>query len=71
MGHNDDCIVKVNEELLQPRDRIKVKMVGRLVEEQDIRVAEQCLSQEYLDLLRTCQFLQIFIMKVCLNSKPV
>ena len=40
MGYNDDRILEVDQELLEPCDRIEIQVVGRLVEEQDIRVAE-------------------------------
>ena len=40
MRNDDDRVVKVDQELFQPCDRIQVQMVGRLVQKQDIRVAE-------------------------------
>ena len=50
MGYHDNGILKVDQELLQPCDRVQIQMVGRLVEEQDVRIAEQCLCQENFDL---------------------
>ena len=71
MGYNDNRVVKVNEELFQPCDRVQIQMVGRLVEEQDVRVAEQGLSQKDFDLLRACEFFHIFIVKIGFNPKAV
>ena len=50
MGYNDDGIVKVDQELFQPADRIQVKMVGGLVEQKDIRIAEQGSCKQDFDL---------------------
>ena len=45
MGYDDNGILKVNEEFLQPCDRIEIQVVGRLVEKQDVRVTEQCFRE--------------------------
>ena len=44
MRYYDDGIVKVNEKFLQPFDSIQVQMVGRLVQQQDIRISEKRLG---------------------------
>ena len=51
MRYDDNSIVKVDQELLKPVDRLKVEMVRRLVEQQNVRIAEQCARKKYLDLL--------------------
>ncbi len=49
MGDDDHSIFKIDQKLLKPADGVEVEMVGRLVEQQDIGVAEQRLRQKYLD----------------------
>ena len=60
MGYNDDRILKVDQELLEPCDRIEIQVVGRLVEKQDVRIAEQRLCEKNFDLLGTGQDLSSF-----------
>ena len=43
MGYDDHGVLEVDEELLEPLDGVQVEVVGRLVEEQDVRVTEQRL----------------------------
>ena len=57
MGNHDHSVVKIDQELLQPPDGIQVQMVGRLVEQKDIRVSEQRARQEDLDFLVSGQLL--------------
>ena len=40
MGYHDNGILKVDQELLKPCDRVEIQMVRRLVEEQNIRISE-------------------------------
>ena len=51
MGYNDDGIVKVDQEFFEPFDRREIQVVGRLIEEQDVRVSKKCLSKKDFDLL--------------------
>ena len=53
MGYNDNGVVKVDEEIFQPADGFQIQMVGGLIQQQDVRIAEQSLGQEYFNLLRT------------------
>ena len=55
MGYHDNGILKVDQELLEPCDRIEIQVVGRLVEKQDVRVSEKCLGKKNFDLLAACQ----------------
>ena len=52
MRDDDDRALVIREEVLQPLNRADVQMVGRLVEQQNLRIAEQCLCQHNLDLFR-------------------
>ena len=49
MGYNDNGVLKVDQKFFKPCDRIEIQMVGRLVEKQDIRIAEECLRKQHLD----------------------
>ena len=51
MGNNDDCVVKFNQEILQPADRFQIQMVRRLIEKQNVRITKQCLRKQDLYLL--------------------
>ena len=53
MGNHDHGIFKVDQEFLQPVDRIHIQMVGGLVEKQDVRIAKQSLCQQDFNLLTT------------------
>ncbi len=52
MGYHDDGIVEVDQEFLQPCDSIQIQVVRRLVEKQDIRIAEKRLGKQDFYLLR-------------------
>ncbi|MCY1375742.1 hypothetical protein D9M69_631790 [compost metagenome] len=52
MGNHDHRILKVHQEVFQPEDRLDVKVVRRLIQEQHIGVAEQRLGQQYFHFLR-------------------
>ncbi len=50
MGYNDDCALVICQKILQPCNRMNIQMVGRLVQQHNIRLAKQCLCQQDLDL---------------------
>ena len=45
----------VRKELLQPADSVDIEVVGRLVEHDDIWVAEKRLCKQHLDFLVTAE----------------
>ena len=51
MRDDDDRVREVGEEVLEPVDRLDIEVVRRLVEEQDVRAAEQGLREQHADLL--------------------
>ena len=51
MGNHDDGTHEIHQEILQPVNRVYVQMVGRLVKQQDIRMTEQCLRKQNLNLV--------------------
>ena len=71
MGYHDNCVLKVNQKLLQPRNGIQVQVVGRLIQKQDVRVAEQGLGQQYLNLLGAQKGAHLSIVQLRLNTKSV
>ena len=50
MAHRDDHAGEVQKEILQPVDGFDVQIVGRLVQHDDVGIAEQCLSQQNFHL---------------------
>ena len=50
MAHDEDGALVIHEKVLQPHHTRKVEVVGRLVEQDHVRVAEESLSQQHLDL---------------------
>ena len=68
MGYDDDGILEVDEELLEPLNGVQVEVVGRLVEEQDVRVTEQCLREEDLDLFGALQLVHLLIVELGANA---
>ena len=71
MRHNDHRILKIDQEFLQPADGVQIQMVGRLVQQQDIRVAEQGSGQQDLYLFTAGQLLHEQIMFFRLNAQSV
>ena len=52
---DDDAVVGV-EKSLQPVDRIEIEVVGRFVEQQSLRMAEESLRQQHADFLSALEF---------------
>ena len=48
--HHDDGALEVQQEVLQPVDGLNVQVVGGLVQQDDVRLAEQGLGQQHLHL---------------------
>src|SRR6185369_15786332 len=46
MGNDYDRVCKAEQKILQPGDGFQVQMVGRLVKEQNVRIAEQGLGKQ-------------------------
>jgi len=45
MGDDDHGGIALVEYVFQPANGVDVEVVGRFVEQQDVRVGEQCLGQ--------------------------
>ena len=52
---DDQRAVVADQEVAQPVDRVEVEVVGRLVEQQRLRLAEQRLREQHADLLAALQ----------------
>ena len=48
--YNDDGIRKIKQIIFQPSHRFDVEVVGRLVEQQHVRIAEKRLRKQYFHL---------------------
>ena len=46
VGDDNDCISKFSQEIFKPPNRVPVEVVGGFVEEENIGVSKECLSQE-------------------------
>ena len=68
MGYDDNGILEVDEELLEPLDGVEIEVVGRLVEEQDVRITEQRLREEDLDLLGALQLVHLIVVEICADA---
>ncbi len=71
VGDDDHRVGKAEEELFQPGDGIQIEMVGRLIEQQDIGVAEKGLSQQHPHLVPGLQFLHVFVAQRLGDAEPV
>ena len=71
MGYNDNCIWETEKEIFQPGDGFQVQVVGRFVQQQDVRAAEQRLGQQYAHLVTAFQFFHLFGAQLFRYAKPV
>ena len=53
MGYDEDCSEIVCEEVLKPAYSVDIKVVCRLVQHDNIRIAEKCLCKKHLDFFVT------------------
>ena len=69
MGNDDDRSLIVHQKLLQPGDGGKVEVVGRLVQQDDLRLAKQRLRQQDLDLVLVRQGTHLLIQQVLVKAQ--
>ena len=50
MGDDDHGGVTLIEHVFEPADGVDIQVIGRLVEQQNVRVGKQCLSQQHAQL---------------------
>ena len=72
MGYDNDGTFIFRQKILQPADGMDVQMVGGLVQQHDIRLAEQCLCQQNLHLFRIGTVFHSTIQDIiCLESQTL
>ena len=55
MGNEDECIFILIQVAFQPFDMFRIQIVGRLVQQQDIRLFQQQLAEKALGALAAAQ----------------
>ena len=71
MGYYDNGILEINQEIFQPCDRIQIQMVGRLIQQQNVGITEQCLGQQDLHLQAAVQILHERVVELGADAKTV
>ena len=71
MGYDNDCILEIDQEFLQPCNRIQIQVVCRLVEKKDIRISEEGSCKENLYLFITIQILHQGVVVLWINTKTI
>ena len=61
MRNDQHCTLELGQKILQPANRLNIQMVGRLVKQQDIRLAKQRARQQHLDLFHVTEILHFRI----------
>ena len=62
-------MLEVGEVVLQPRDGLQVQVVGRLVEQQVVRLSEEGTSQQDTHLLLTAQVFHHGVVQILLDAQ--
>ena len=71
MGYDDNGILEIDEEFLQPGDRVQIQVVGGLVQQQDVGISEQGSGKQDLDLLRAGKLSHQIAVQLRLDSEAV
>ena len=71
MRDDDDRVREVREEVLEPVDRGNVEVVCRLVEQEDVGRAEECLCEQDAHLFRWGEFVHLEMMLVVRDAETV
>ena len=61
MRHHDDGLLKRQQEVFEPGNRLDVEMVGRFVEQQNVGISKQRLRQQDFHLFRAGQRAHLLI----------
>ncbi len=62
---------EIEQKIFQPVDRPDIEVVGRLVEQQDVRLPEQSLCQQHLDLFPAFQLAHRDAVQLGGDAKPL
>ena len=71
VGYHDDRIGKAEQEVFQPGNGLQVQVVGRFVQQQHIRVAEQGLGQEHPHLVASLKLLHLLFTEFLGNAEAI
>ena len=71
VGNCDDHAVVIVQETLQPVDRVQVEMVGGLIEQQGLRIAEKRLCQQDAHLLSALQLCHGALVQLISDIEPL
>ena len=71
MGNHDNGTEVLGQKVLQPRNGINIQMVGRLVHEDNIRIAEQSLCQQDFHLFITGEVCHLLIEQFFRQTQPL
>ena len=69
MAHHEHTLLQVRQVFLQPLHRIQVKVVGRLVQQQVVGVAEQGFGQHHAHLLVVRYVGHLLVVLTLLHAK--
>ncbi|CDD51062.1 uncharacterized protein BN800_02348 [Bacteroides sp. CAG:875] len=70
VAHHQHGMLKVRKVFFEPGHRIHVQVVGRLVEQQVVRISEKRLCQHHAHLFLTTQITHQRVMLVFLDAQP-
>ena len=71
MADDDDGVVEVGKEVFEPVHRLQIEVVRRLVQKQDVGIAEQRLGKQDADLEIVLDLLHLPVMQVGGDAKTV
>ncbi len=71
MGDDDHGVVEIDQEFLEPGDRVEIEVVRRLVEQKNVRISEQGLREQNLDLLGAEEILHQRVVELRLDTEAV
>ena len=69
VGNDDYQVFKIHQEILKPDDGICVQVVGRFIENQNVRISKKSLCQEHTNFLIACQVFHERVVDVLRDAK--
>src|SRR5579871_5608000 len=71
MGNHDQAASVRAEVILKPVNRVKIQVVGRLIEKQHARITEESLREQDANLLTTLQLRHLSLVQRLRNVETV
>ena len=69
--YDDNRTEILRKEVLKPSHSVNIKVVGRLVHEDNVGVSEKCLCEQYLDLFITCKTAHLRVHNALVKTKTL